>query len=114
MDSKHSLPELIEILKYANYITIHNRDEIAALIQRQDQEITRLEGQHVFDKGIVRVQAAKIERQEKIIDRAIGQLRKSGCPIFIAKKCLDQQEPLASECPPDRCWRRWLEEEAGK
>ena len=106
-------------------------NEIAALIEQQSQSITDLQQRlRELDErnqtqaqvltardGIIQRQSDKIaesgkliERQEKIIDRAIGQLRKSGCPIFIAKKCLDQQEPLASECPPDRCWQRWLEE----
>ena len=39
MDSKHSLPELVEILEYANYISIREREEIAELIQQQDKMI---------------------------------------------------------------------------
>ena len=39
MDSKHSLPELVEILEYANYISIREREEIAELITQQDKMI---------------------------------------------------------------------------
>lgn len=80
MDAKTA----IELLKPRNNIMHYGEDffmilpsegqQIAALIERQSQEITRLEGQHVFDnsqiveyEGIVRVQAAKIERQEKML-----------------------------------------------
>lgn len=62
------------------------------------------------DKIIVR-QGQEMGRQGKIIEIAIARLRKGECPIFITKKCLDPKNPMG-DCPDDKCWRRWLEQEA--
>lgn len=92
------------------------RSQIAALIERQDQEITRLEGQHVFDnsqiveyEGIVRVQAAKIERQEKMLAMAIARISLECCPMDRSYNlaCREWTED-GTGC--EACWRKWLEE----
>ena len=62
--------------------------------------------------AIIEQQAAEIAKKDRMINRAINQLCKGLCPLFIAKRCLDQQNPLKGECPPDKCWRKWLEKEA--
>ena len=71
MDSKHSLPELVEILEFANYITIREREEIAELIQQQD----------------------------KMLELACDSVARLGCPMFEHEPCPEMTtEVTCSEC----------------
>lgn len=52
-----------------------------------------------------------IERQERMIGLACEWLQKIGCPILDDHYC---DENCSTEMNGSGCWRRWLEEEAGK
>ena len=59
--------------------------------------------------------AEVIERQEKIIELAIKSLSRNGkCPAMIIKKCYEQNTPFHKQCPPDNCWRKYLQSEVSK
>ena len=90
------------------------RSEIAGFCTENLSDYMQVVRADLLDNAarVIEQQAQEIAKKDRMIDGAINQLCKGLCPIFIAKRCLDQQNPLKSECPPDKCWRKWLEKEA--